>query len=102
MAYSYNTGASEELKQGGFDFPVFDDLHYIKIGDSSVSQLKKAGILPNLSYSRFSRNKPDGLILSGKNTVKVLVEYKNDGVFASQEDAQREIHSWYFPLAQIT
>ena len=34
MTYSYNTAASEELKQGGFDFPLFDDLLEEKMTDA--------------------------------------------------------------------
>ena len=40
MSYKYNE-ISEELNCGGYDFSICDDYHYIKIGATNVSQLKK-------------------------------------------------------------
>lgn len=40
--YHYNLSASEQLTQGNFDFIIGDGFHYIQIGDTTVSQLKKS------------------------------------------------------------
>lgn len=98
--YRYNVKMSEELKQGSFDFPVVDNVHYVKIGATTVSQLKKAGLLPSVAYGKLSRNKPDGLILQDKNDVKVLVEYKKNGVINSEKDARKVLSNWYYELAK--
>lgn len=98
--YKYNQSVSEQLTQGNFDFPIKNDFHYILIGDVTVSQLKKAGIIPNKDYNILSRNKPDGLILLGKNNVKCLIEYKRPGTFFDVESAKSHITSWYYILAQ--
>lgn len=97
--YNYNLKASEQLSQGKFDFMISNDYHYIMVGDSTISQLKKAQILPNKSYKSLTRNKPDGLILLGKNDVKVLVEYKKTGVFHNSTEAESIITDWYYSLA---
>lgn len=99
MVYKYKL-SSEQLKQGGFDFEILNDYHYVSIGATTVAQLKTAGIVPNKNYTGLTKNKPDGLIVHGKNDVKVLVEYKKDGVFASREEALNIITDWYFNLAE--
>ena len=100
MAHQYNIFDCETLKQGGFDFPIAEEYHYIKVGDATVNQLKSAGILPNKSYGNLSSHKPDGLIVCEKNTVQVLVEYKKPGEFSNFEDAFALIYNWYFNLAE--
>lgn len=100
MAYQYNISGCEALKQGGFDFPIANEIHYIKVGDATVKQLKSAGILPNKSYGRLNSHKPDGLIISEKNYVQVLVEYKKPGEFSDAVKARSLIYSWYFDLAK--
>ena len=87
MAYSYNTSVCEALKQGGFDFSISGEYHYIKVGDATVNQLKKAGILPPKAYKKLSSHKPDGLILYEKNSVQVLIEYKKPGEFSNAKEA---------------
>ncbi len=100
MAFIYKK-TSEELCCGGFDFQIHDDYHYIKIGATNVSQLKKAGILPDKTYTNLSQNKPDGILLKGKNTVKVLIEYKKDGKISNEKEALAVITDWYFKLAKL-
>ena len=99
--YTY-TLSSEELKQGAFYFKIHDDLRYIKIGATTIGQLKKAGIIPKKQYKNLLQNKPDGLIISGKNTIKAIIEYKKDDVFNSKEDALNEFKSktWYSQFAK--
>lgn len=99
MAYSYNTSVCEALKQGGFDFSISGEYHYIKVGDATVNQLKKAGILPPKAYKKLSSHKPDGLILYEKNSVQVLIEYKKPGEFSNAKEAYNLIYSWYYDLA---
>lgn len=90
-----------KLKHGGYDYTIQNDYHYINIGATTVDQLKKAGVFPNKNYSGLTQNKPDGLILQGKDSVKVLIEYKKGGVFSSKEEAPKILTEWYFTLAQI-
>lgn len=101
MAYKYNTSGCEALKQGGFDFPISGEYHYIKVGDATVNQLKRAGILPTKVYKKLSSHKPDGLVLYEKNTVHVLVEYKKPGEFSTEKEAKKLIYDWYYELANI-
>ena len=70
MAFKYNTSGCEALKQGGFDFSIVGEYHYIKVGDATVNQLKRAGILPSKAYGKLSSHKPDGLILFEKTLFK--------------------------------
>jgi type I restriction-modification system DNA methylase subunit len=97
--YRYNTSISEALKQGAFDFDISNDYHYIKVGDTTVGQLKMAEILPDKNYGSLKTNKPDGLILHEKNTVIALVEYKKTGKINNLQEARKNIYDWYFKLA---
>ena len=97
--YRYNTSISEALKQGAFDFDISNDYHYIKVGDTTVGQLKMAEILPDRNYGSLKTNKPDGLILHEKNTVIALVEYKKTGKINNLLEARKTIYDWYFKLA---
>ena len=99
MAYKYNTSGCEALKQGGFDFVISGEYHYIKVGNATVNQLKRAGILPAKAYGKLSSHKPDGLILFEKDSVQVLVEYKKPGEFSNAEEACKLIYKWYYELA---
>ncbi len=99
MTYKYNTSGCEALKQGGFDFDIAGGYHYIKVGDATVNQLKRAGILPSLSYGKLSSHKPDGLVIFEKNSVQVLVEYKKPGEFSNVIEAYKLIYKWYYELA---
>ncbi len=98
--FKYNISVSEELKQGSFDFQIIGDFHYVKIGATTVSQLKKAGLIPNIAYGKLTRNKPDGLVVRDKNDIKVLVEYKKSGVINSEDDARKVLSNWYYDLAK--
>ena len=100
MPYQYNIFGCEALKQGGFDYSIAEGYHYIKVGDATVNQLKSAGILPDKSYGNLSSHKPDGLIISEKNSVQVLVEYKKPGEFSNSKSAFTLIYKWYFSLAE--
>lgn len=101
MAYKYKTSGCEALKQGGFDFSIAGEYHYIKVGDATVNQLKRAGILPIKTYNKLSSHKPDGLIIYEKNTIHVLVEYKKPGEFSNEKEAKKLIYEWYYELADI-
>ena len=94
---------SEELNNGGYDFPILEDYHYVKIGATNVAQLAKSGIINKKSLDmlqQLKQNKPDGLIILGKNTVKVLIEYKKSGIINSVEDAENVVTDWYYDLAK--
>lgn len=99
--YKYNTNASEELKQGGFDFDLDQGYHYVRVGATNVGQLSKAGMITKRSYGHLSKNKPDGLIILGKNQVVALVEYKNSGLVSTVSEALKLIPEWYYELAKV-
>lgn len=98
--YKYNNNASEQLGNGGYDFPIKDDYHLIIVGATTVQQLKSAGIIPSKNYGELINNKPDALILKGKNKVVALIESKRKGKFNSTQDAYNAISNWYFDLAK--
>ncbi|PAF52891.1 hypothetical protein BKH42_08985 [Helicobacter sp. 13S00482-2] len=93
--YQYKD-SSEQLKQGGYDYIIQNEYHYINIGATTVGQLKKAGILPNKNYSGLTQNKPDGLVLQGKDSVRVLIEYKKDGIFFFKTRSRKKSYSVVF------
>ena len=96
----YNTSASEELAAGGFDFPIFNNYHLIKVGATTVKQLQEAKILPKKNYGALLSNKPDGLIVKGKSDVQVLIEIKKPGKLKSIFAAKDVITEWYYELAK--
>ncbi|MCL2331581.1 MAG: N-6 DNA methylase [Proteobacteria bacterium] len=99
--YKYNLSASEELSDHFVDIQLVDDFHYIKIGATNVGQLEKAGILPKRSWGKLAGNKPDGLILSGKNNIKAIIEAKPPvGQIHSKDSAKSVITEWYYKLAK--
>lgn len=101
MTYNYKLSASEELSDHFIDIPLVDSYHYVKIGATTVGQLEKSGLFPKKVYGKKTSNKPDGLILFGKNEVKVLIEAKPPkGIIRSKDSAKNIITSWYYDLAQ--
>ena len=106
MAYKtrkvrYNSSASEELAADGYDFPIFENYHLIKIGASTVNQLQEAQIMPQRNYGDLLANKPDGLIIKGKSNVQVLIEIKKPGTLKSLKAAKGVITGWYYDLANV-
>ncbi len=101
MAKKYNITASEELANGGFDFPIYEKYHLIKIGATTVNQLKEAKIIPQKNYGNLSSNKPDALIIKGKTNVQVLVEMKKPGTLKTNISGKDVITEWYYELAKI-
>lgn len=98
--YKYNL-SSEQLSDGAFkDISLVEDYHYIKIGATTVKQLAQSGIFPQKKYTSLYSNKPDGIILQGKNNVKVLIEAKPIGVISDENDGKKVLTDWYFKLAQ--
>lgn len=99
--YKYNNSASEELANGAYDFPVYEKYHLIKIGATTVNQLREAKIIPQKNYGDLSSNKPDALIMRGKNNVQVLIEMKKPGTLKNDKDGKNVITEWYYELAKI-
>ena len=97
----YNISASEELANGGFDYFIYEKYHLIKIGATTVNQLKEARIIPQRNYGDLSSNKPDALIVKGKNDIQVLVEMKKPGTLKSNIAGKNVITDWYYDLAKI-
>ena len=48
---------------------------YIRLGATTLDQLKQSGIIPKRNYEKLKVKKPDGLVLHHKS-VKAVVEYK--------------------------
>lgn len=100
--HDYRLAVSEELSDHFVDIPLCEDWHYVKIGATTVGQLQKAGILPRHAYGKLTSNKPDGLIISGKNTIKALIEAKAPtGKIKSKKSAEDVITQWYSELANV-
>jgi len=89
---------SEELRQKGYLKPdghvkgdVVGDFEGFNVGASTLSQLRKAGIVPSRSFGARGSLKPDGLVVDRRGTtpeVKLVVEYKNRGELASDTARQ--------------
>ena len=65
---------SEELLQSQ-SFPI-GRYRYHRIGATTLSQLKKAGIVSGSIPTGIKNKKPDGIITLGKGVVKACIEYK--------------------------
>lgn len=65
---------SEELLQTS-DVPI-GRYSYYRLGASTLSQLKRAGIISGSIPNNIKNKKPDGLVTLGRGTVKACIEYK--------------------------
>jgi len=68
---------------------------YYPIGQSTVNQLKSAGIIPKKKYSGYESQKPDGLLVDrrNKNDIQVLcvVERKLNSEFNTEEKRKKAV-----------
>ncbi len=83
---------SEELIQKGLTGSGIKvgNYEYYPIGSTTLNQLKKYQIIPKRNYKEYGTRKPDSLLVDRRNksNIKVItvVEYKDIGKFASQQD----------------
>lgn len=79
---------SEELQQV---IPLsIGQYQYYRLGNTTLAQLRKAGIIPKRKYEGLGRKKPDGLVLQHGRVVAV-VEYKPPGDLASPTQLEKAI-----------
>ena len=80
---------SEELRQKGYisrsgivQGDVIGSYEGFNIGATTLEQLRQNGIIPDRSYGKYSKKKPDGIVVDRRGDspiVKFIVEYKNVG-----------------------
>jgi type I restriction-modification system DNA methylase subunit len=80
---------SEELIQKGYisrkgkvQGDVIGNYEGFNIGATTMDQLRQYGIIPDRSYGKFSKKKPDGIVVDRRGDtpiVKFIVEYKDIG-----------------------
>jgi type I restriction enzyme M protein len=86
---------SEELLQKGYIDPrgrargeAVGPYEGFNLGATTLDQLRKYKIIPDQSYGRRGRNKPDGIVVDRRGqqpVVKFVVEYKNTGGLLSKD-----------------
>lgn len=82
---------SEQLHQRGLtkNGRFVGPFEYYDIGDVTLNDLKRYGIIPDKDYGEYNARKPDGLLIerSGKKVrVVVVLEYKRTKKFQSEKD----------------
>jgi type I restriction-modification system DNA methylase subunit len=82
---------SEELKARSYtkNGDKFGDSYELYIiGATTMSELKKYKIIPNIDYGDFNRKKPDGLLVDRRNKSNIrviaVIEYKNTSDFDTE------------------
>lgn len=85
---------SEELRQKGY-LDSRGNAHGIAVGPyegfnlgaTTLDQLRRARIIPDLNYGRFSTRKPDGIVVDRRTDqplVKLVIEFKDRGKLDSE------------------
>jgi type I restriction-modification system DNA methylase subunit len=85
-AFSSKDMGEELIQRNLLKSPVVVDSYtYYNIGNSTLDQLKNNKIIPDKNYGKYSKRKPDGLLIDkqNKDNVKVIVvvEYKQPSDF---------------------
>lgn len=63
---------------------------YYRLGATTLSQLRNAGIIPKKDYTNIENKKPDGLVAyHGK--IKAVVEYKQPSELNSDKKIEKAI-----------
>jgi len=86
---------SEELRQRGYldrrgrvrGVPV-GPFEGFNLGNTTLDQLKRSGIIPDRSYGKYHTRKPDGLVVdrrADEPLVKFVVDFKDRGILDSPE-----------------
>jgi len=85
---------SEELRQKGYFVrgkargDAVGPYEGFNLGATTLEQLRKYGIIPDRSYGRYAKKKPDGLVVDRRGdlpVVKFVVEFKDIGGLNSQQ-----------------
>lgn len=63
---------------------------YLKLGSTTLNQLKFNGIIPKKNYGEFRNKKPDGLVFH-HDVVKAVVEYKHPSKLKSESDLKKAV-----------
>jgi len=83
---------SEELSQKGYlqNGLIVGDYQYYNIGATTINDLKKYNIVPDVDYGVFKNRKPDGLLVDRRNNNKItiiaVIEYKKESKFRTNKD----------------
>ena len=64
---------------------------YHRLGASTLSQLKRAGIVSGSIPHRIKNKRPDGLITLGRGTVKACIEYKTSVELSTESQIKKAI-----------
>ena len=69
---------------------LIGNYQYYNIGNTTLNQLKQHNIIPKNNYDKYSKRKPDALLVDRTNKsnpiVICVIEYKNIGKFQSKKD----------------
>ena len=87
-AYTGSKKMSEELLQTIHQ--QIGNYTYLKLGSTTLNQLKANGLIPKKNYGKLSNKKPDGLVFY-QNVVKAVVEYKHPTKLKSELDLNKAI-----------
>lgn len=87
---------SEELTQKGYEEhgTIIGDYEYYNIGATTLDQLKSSGAIPSRDYGRYSRRKPDGLLIKrGLNNIEVIavIEWKIPQEFRTEKQRKEAL-----------
>lgn len=82
----------KKLTKSGIKICEFE---YYNIGATTLTQLKNYKIIPNKSYGKYSRRKPDGIIVDRRNKSKIIViaiiEHKKPSEFKTEAQKKQAI-----------
>ncbi len=88
---------SEELIQKGLNQHglKIGNYEFYNIGSTTLKQLKKYKVIPNLSYLGYETRKPDALLVDRRNkrSIKIIlvVEHKDSGKFRSKNEKTKTV-----------
>ena len=64
--------------------------NYYRLGNTTLNQLKRSGMVPKKNYGRIGRKKPDGLIYYHRD-IKAVVEYKQPTELRTEQQIEAAI-----------
>ena len=63
---------------------------YLKLGATTLNQLKANGVIPKKNYGKLGTKKPDGMVIH-HGTVKAVIEYKLPENLSSESQINKAI-----------
>lgn len=81
---------SEELIQRG-TVEKLGKWDYFNIGSTTIRQLKENGIIRNMDYGNYEKNKVDGIVVLKKNVI-AIIEYKKPSEFNTKKKQEKAIN----------